>query len=74
MLKLGYCVSHENVTMHGLWIYNMFQESQWQELLVSLHVLPIPEPGVPVHLGVVSLGHVCLLIFPKKNNYTNSLA
>ncbi|XP_062269212.1 DENN domain-containing protein 1A isoform X2 [Platichthys flesus] len=30
------------------------QESQWQELLVSLHVLPIPEPGVPVHLGVHS--------------------
>lgn len=32
----------------------MFQASQWQELLVSLHKLPIPEPGVPVHLGVVS--------------------
>uniref|UniRef100_A0A3Q3JK80 UDENN domain-containing protein n=1 Tax=Monopterus albus TaxID=43700 RepID=A0A3Q3JK80_MONAL len=31
------------------------QESQWQELLVSLHTLPIPEPGVPVHLGMVSL-------------------
>ncbi|XP_018554663.1 DENN domain-containing protein 1A isoform X3 [Lates calcarifer] len=30
------------------------QESQWQELLVSLHALPIPEPGVPVHLGVHS--------------------
>ncbi|XP_019962261.1 DENN domain-containing protein 1A isoform X3 [Paralichthys olivaceus] len=30
------------------------QESQWQELLVSLHLLPIPEPGVPVHLGVHS--------------------
>ncbi|KAG7235524.1 hypothetical protein INR49_002570, partial [Caranx melampygus] len=30
------------------------QESQWQELLVSLHELPIPEPGVPVHLGVHS--------------------
>ncbi|XP_017282980.1 DENN domain-containing protein 1A isoform X2 [Kryptolebias marmoratus] len=30
------------------------QESQWQELLVSLHTLPIPEPGVPVHLGVHS--------------------
>uniref|UniRef100_A0A3Q3WMA3 UDENN domain-containing protein n=1 Tax=Mola mola TaxID=94237 RepID=A0A3Q3WMA3_MOLML len=28
------------------------QASQWQELLVSLHKLPIPEPGVPVHLGV----------------------
>ncbi|XP_038163378.1 DENN domain-containing protein 1A isoform X2 [Cyprinodon tularosa] len=27
------------------------QDSQWQELLVSLHTLPIPEPGVPVHLG-----------------------
>uniref|UniRef100_A0A3Q3W9Y4 UDENN domain-containing protein n=1 Tax=Mola mola TaxID=94237 RepID=A0A3Q3W9Y4_MOLML len=27
------------------------QASQWQELLVSLHKLPIPEPGVPVHLG-----------------------
>lgn len=30
------------------------QESQWQEVLVSLHTLPIPEPGVPVHLGVHS--------------------
>ncbi|XP_040914173.1 DENN domain-containing protein 1A isoform X2 [Toxotes jaculatrix] len=30
------------------------QESQWQELLVSLHTLPIPDPGVPVHLGVHS--------------------
>ncbi|TNN29849.1 DENN domain-containing protein 1A [Liparis tanakae] len=32
----------------------MFQESQWQEFLVSLHTLPIPEPGVPVHLGMHS--------------------
>uniref|UniRef100_UPI0037E90BBC DENN domain-containing protein 1A n=1 Tax=Semicossyphus pulcher TaxID=241346 RepID=UPI0037E90BBC len=30
------------------------QESNWQELLVSLHTLPIPEAGVPVHLGVHS--------------------
>ncbi|XP_044029477.1 DENN domain-containing protein 1A isoform X2 [Siniperca chuatsi] len=30
------------------------QESQWKELLVSLHTLPIPEPGDPVHLGVHS--------------------
>ncbi|CAN9504655.1 unnamed protein product [Ophioblennius macclurei] len=30
------------------------QESQWEELLVSLHTLPIPDPGVPVHLGVHS--------------------
>ncbi|MEQ2222319.1 DENN domain-containing protein 1A [Ilyodon furcidens] len=30
------------------------KESQWQELLVSLHTLPIPEPRVPVHLGVHS--------------------
>ncbi|XP_061590614.1 DENN domain-containing protein 1A isoform X2 [Cololabis saira] len=30
------------------------QESQLQELLVSLLTLPIPEPGVPVHLGVHS--------------------
>uniref|UniRef100_A0A3P8VKF1 DENN domain containing 1A n=1 Tax=Cynoglossus semilaevis TaxID=244447 RepID=A0A3P8VKF1_CYNSE len=30
------------------------QEIQRQELLVSLHTLPIPEPGVPVHLGVHS--------------------
>ncbi|XP_040012687.1 DENN domain-containing protein 1A isoform X2 [Xiphias gladius] len=30
------------------------QESQWQELLLSLRALPIPEPGVPVHLGVHS--------------------
>ncbi|XP_076020373.1 DENN domain-containing protein 1A isoform X1 [Genypterus blacodes] len=30
------------------------QESQLQELLVSLHTLPLPEPGVPVHLGAHS--------------------
>ncbi|XP_047228782.1 DENN domain-containing protein 1A isoform X3 [Girardinichthys multiradiatus] len=30
------------------------KESEWQELLVSLHTLPIPEPRVPVHLGVHS--------------------
>uniref|UniRef100_A0A8C6T2P4 DENN/MADD domain containing 1A n=1 Tax=Neogobius melanostomus TaxID=47308 RepID=A0A8C6T2P4_9GOBI len=30
------------------------QESPLQELLVSLHTLPIPEPGVPVHLGMHS--------------------
>ncbi|XP_032367812.1 DENN domain-containing protein 1A isoform X3 [Etheostoma spectabile] len=30
------------------------QESQWQEFLVTLHTLPVPEPGVPVHLGVHS--------------------
>ncbi|TMS08689.1 DENN domain-containing protein 1A [Larimichthys crocea] len=30
------------------------QESQRQELLVSLHTLPVPESGVPVHLGVHS--------------------
>ncbi|MFT7817546.1 DENN domain-containing protein 1A [Arapaima gigas] len=28
------------------------QESQWRELLEALHSLPIPEPGVPVHLSV----------------------
>ncbi|XP_056874614.1 DENN domain-containing protein 1A isoform X3 [Takifugu flavidus] len=28
------------------------QTRQWQELLLSLHTLPVPEPGVPVHLGV----------------------
>uniref|UniRef100_A0A8C9SWZ3 DENN domain containing 1A n=1 Tax=Scleropages formosus TaxID=113540 RepID=A0A8C9SWZ3_SCLFO len=31
------------------------QESQWRELLEALHSLPIPDPGVPVHLSVVSL-------------------
>ncbi|XP_068608623.1 DENN domain-containing protein 1A [Brachionichthys hirsutus] len=30
------------------------QESQRRELLVSLHTLRIPEPGVPVHLGMHS--------------------
>ncbi|KAM3873865.1 DENN domain-containing protein 1A [Diretmus argenteus] len=30
------------------------QESQLQELLVSLHTLPIPDPGVPVNLSVHS--------------------
>uniref|UniRef100_A0A8C9WMC1 DENN domain containing 1A n=1 Tax=Scleropages formosus TaxID=113540 RepID=A0A8C9WMC1_SCLFO len=28
------------------------QESQWRELLEALHSLPIPDPGVPVHLSV----------------------
>ncbi|XP_023816287.1 DENN domain-containing protein 1A isoform X2 [Oryzias latipes] len=30
------------------------QESQWQELLVLLHTLPVPEPGDPIHLGMHS--------------------
>ncbi|XP_041090278.1 DENN domain-containing protein 1A-like isoform X3 [Polyodon spathula] len=30
------------------------QDSQWKELLNTLHTLPIPEPGVPVHLSVHS--------------------
>uniref|UniRef100_A0A8C5C6Z8 DENN/MADD domain containing 1A n=1 Tax=Gadus morhua TaxID=8049 RepID=A0A8C5C6Z8_GADMO len=30
------------------------QVSHWQELLVTLHTLPIPEPGVPVNLSVHS--------------------
>ncbi|XP_041090339.1 DENN domain-containing protein 1A-like isoform X5 [Polyodon spathula] len=30
------------------------QDSQWKELLDTLHTLPIPEPGVPVHLSVHS--------------------
>lgn len=33
----------------------LFQANKLQELLVSLHKLPIPEPRVPVHLGVVSV-------------------
>ncbi|XP_072569982.1 DENN domain-containing protein 1A isoform X2 [Paramormyrops kingsleyae] len=28
------------------------QENQWRELLETLHSLPIPEPGVPLHLSV----------------------
>ncbi|XP_073681210.1 DENN domain-containing protein 1A isoform X3 [Garra rufa] len=28
------------------------QDSQWRELLESLHALNIPDPGVPVHLSV----------------------
>ncbi|XP_026052479.1 DENN domain-containing protein 1A-like isoform X3 [Carassius auratus] len=28
------------------------QDSQWRELLESLHTLTIPDPGVPVHLSV----------------------
>ncbi|XP_048021161.1 DENN domain-containing protein 1A isoform X2 [Megalobrama amblycephala] len=28
------------------------QDSQWKELLESLHTLNIPDPGVPVHLSV----------------------
>ncbi|KAK2872394.1 hypothetical protein Q8A67_022291 [Cirrhinus molitorella] len=28
------------------------QDSQWRELLESLHTLNIPDPGVPVHLSV----------------------
>ncbi|XP_058843146.1 DENN domain-containing protein 1A-like isoform X1 [Acipenser ruthenus] len=30
------------------------QDSQWKELLDTLHTLPIPDPGVPVHLSVHS--------------------
>ncbi|XP_046900499.1 DENN domain-containing protein 1A isoform X4 [Hypomesus transpacificus] len=30
------------------------QESQWRELLESLHTLTVPDPGVPVHLSVHS--------------------
>ncbi|XP_064210394.1 DENN domain-containing protein 1A-like isoform X1 [Anguilla rostrata] len=30
------------------------QDSQWKELLERLHTLPVPEPGVPVHLSVHS--------------------
>ncbi|XP_042364654.1 DENN domain-containing protein 1A isoform X2 [Plectropomus leopardus] len=50
------------------------QESQWQEFLVSLHTLPIPEPGVPVHLGVHSFFTVPdtreLPSIPEKRNLT----
>ncbi|XP_076836915.1 DENN domain-containing protein 1A isoform X6 [Brachyhypopomus gauderio] len=28
------------------------QDGRWRELLESLHALPIPDPGVPVHLSV----------------------
>ncbi|KAB0392649.1 hypothetical protein E2I00_008239, partial [Balaenoptera physalus] len=31
------------------------QESQWNELLETLHKLPIPDPGVSVHLSVRNL-------------------
>lgn len=34
--------------------FSFFQESQWNELLETLHKLPIPDPGVSVHLSVVS--------------------
>ncbi|XP_066569020.1 DENN domain-containing protein 1A isoform X2 [Amia ocellicauda] len=30
------------------------QDNQWKELLETLHTLPVPEPGVPVHLSVHS--------------------
>lgn len=36
------------------WAFSFFQESQWNELLETLHRLPIPDPGVSVHLSVVS--------------------
>lgn len=36
------------------WAFTFFQESQWNELLETLHRLPIPDPGVSVHLNVVS--------------------
>lgn len=36
------------------WAFPFFQESQWNELLETLHRLPIPDPGVSVHLNVVS--------------------
>lgn len=34
------------------------QESQWNELLDTLHRLPIPDPGMSVHLSVVSRGRM----------------
>ncbi|XP_067599457.1 DENN domain-containing protein 1A isoform X2 [Pseudorca crassidens] len=34
--------------------FYFFQESQWNELLETLHKLPIPDPGVSVHLSVHS--------------------
>ncbi|XP_054582890.1 DENN domain-containing protein 1A isoform X2 [Eptesicus fuscus] len=34
------------------------QESQWNELLETLHKLPIPDPGVSVHLSVHSYFNV----------------
>uniref|UniRef100_A0A8C6K778 DENN domain containing 1A n=1 Tax=Nothobranchius furzeri TaxID=105023 RepID=A0A8C6K778_NOTFU len=46
------------------------QESEWQELLVSLHTLPIPEPGVPVHLGVVSDPKQLDFLLPENTNLT----
>ncbi|XP_030624159.1 DENN domain-containing protein 1A [Chanos chanos] len=34
------------------------QDSQWKEMLESLHSMPIPEPGDPVHLSVHSFFRV----------------
>lgn len=34
-------------------MFFFLQDIQWKELLESLHVLNIPDPGVPVHLSVV---------------------
>uniref|UniRef100_A0A2I3SXZ8 DENN domain containing 1A n=1 Tax=Pan troglodytes TaxID=9598 RepID=A0A2I3SXZ8_PANTR len=36
------------------------QENQWNELLETLHKLPIPDPGVSVHLSVVSGLTACI--------------
>lgn len=39
---------------NGPVLFCLPQTREWQDLLLSLHTLPVPEPGVPVHLGVVS--------------------
>uniref|UniRef100_A0A8C7JPK4 DENN domain containing 1A n=1 Tax=Oncorhynchus kisutch TaxID=8019 RepID=A0A8C7JPK4_ONCKI len=48
-----YCILRYFVYCTCLFVC-VFQESQWRELLESLHTLPIPDPGVPVHLSVHS--------------------
>uniref|UniRef100_A0A3B3UUL7 DENN domain-containing protein 1A-like n=1 Tax=Poecilia latipinna TaxID=48699 RepID=A0A3B3UUL7_9TELE len=68
--RFGFCRLSSGDLKHILF------ESQWQELLVSLHTLPIPEPGVPIHLGVVNFAttncpdYVSLHVLPLQRNLT----
>ncbi len=56
----------------------VLQDSQWRELLESLHTLNIPDPGVPVHLSVVmyckTRCYITINLLYKANYISLSLA
>ncbi|ELK07181.1 DENN domain-containing protein 1A [Pteropus alecto] len=49
------------------------QESQWNELLDTLHRLPIPDPGMSVHLSVLGSPAFASVPFPKQLDLTSSV-